>query len=152
MAPASGEIAGTVVSSEPVGRGTSANQAAAHAPSPMQPLQVSNARLYWGIAISSSSAAPSSIIQLGALCVLGPRETAPAGGNRGPLSRTSLCRWSRPERFTKVPTGDSFPEPQIVGGRQLRRPYFIFPWAVGSKWRGVGVGRTKHLYRTALSM
>jgi hypothetical protein len=30
--------------------------------------------------------------------------------------------------------------------------FFIFPWAVGSKWRGVGVGRTKHLYRAARSM
>jgi hypothetical protein len=30
--------------------------------------------------------------------------------------------------------------------------FFIFPWAVRSKWRGVGVGRTKHLYRAARSM
>src|SRR4030088_522603 len=29
---------------------------------------------------------------------------------------------------------------------------FIFPWAVGSQWRGVGVGRTKHPYRAARSM
>jgi len=31
------------------------------------------------------------------------------------------------------------------------RDFFIFLWAVGSKWRGVGVGRTKHLYRAARS-
>jgi hypothetical protein len=30
--------------------------------------------------------------------------------------------------------------------------FFIFPWAARSKWRGVGVGRSKHLCRAARSM
>ena len=29
--------------------------------------------------------------------------------------------------------------------------FFTFPWAAGSKWRGVRVDRTKHLYRAVRS-
>jgi hypothetical protein len=30
--------------------------------------------------------------------------------------------------------------------------FFTFPWAIGSKWRGVRVDRAKHLYHAARSM
>jgi len=75
--------------------------------------------------------------------------SAPAEKCRRPLRRSDLRGYRRlaasegSNRFTQKPASD------IV---ITASDFFIFPWAVGSKWRGVGVGRTKHLYRAARSM